>query len=180
ASFFALALSRPPSFMSEGLPHPEHETMMQGASGRERHGSVLILGWAVGCAQILLTSTLLALGARRGPGSAGQGPGLRGLGWLLSAATVIFLLVWSYSMLAYRRYLVNPDPFLVLGLPEPTAAMLYLLWPIPPLLLAGFFVAGFRRFIFSPSDQDAFAELVARRRARSGEPREAPPLEEPA
>ncbi len=165
AALFIYALFVPPAVNSRGMPHAEYSSMLQGASGIERHGSILWLGWAIGAAEILLCFALVALGARRGADSDRSAGSLNGLGGPLVACLIAVLGVWTLLMVTYARYLHDPSPDLILALPAPTAVMLYLLWPVP-LVLAGFYVVGFRRWVFSERDEESFRLLVERRRAR--------------
>ncbi len=133
---------------------------------------MLGLGWAIGAAEILLCVFLIALGARRGGPRATEASGLHGLGWRLAISLVAYLGVWTLLMVAYARYLHDPAPDLILALPAPTAIMLYLLWPLP-LVFSGFYVFGFRRWVFSEQDEAAFRNLVEQRRAREQAERQA-------
>ncbi|MEM8993457.1 MAG: hypothetical protein AAGF23_01570 [Acidobacteriota bacterium] len=163
---FTVALSRPAAPGSFGIPHPDFATMLRGGDGVARHGHLLWLGWAIGAAQIVLFAVMMALGARRGPSCDGDvsGGGLRGLGWPLAAVTAGCLGVWTLLMVTYAGYLEDPDPGLVMALPAPTATMIYALWALP-VLFAVLYVAGFRRWVYSPADQAAFEALVRKRQA---------------
>ncbi|MEO1088762.1 MAG: hypothetical protein AAFY88_31415 [Acidobacteriota bacterium] len=173
---FALALTRPSVPGSFGIPHPDFATMLRGGDGVARHGDMLWLGWAIGAAQIVVFAVLMAFGARRGPSFGGDvsGGGLRGLGWPLVAVTAGCLGVWTLLMVTYADYLHDPDPALVLALPAPTATMIYALWALP-VLFAVLYVAGFRRWVYSPADQAAFEALVRKRQAAEADGREGTP-----
>lgn len=167
AALFAYALFfTSPAPGSHGAPHPEISGMLRGGSGAERHGPMLLLGWAIGAAEILLFSALMALGARRGPGLRGpvSRTGLRGLGSPLLLGLLATLATWTLLIVGYSRFLEDPEPALYLALPAPTATMLYLLWAVP-LFFAVLYVAGFRRWVFSLGDEAAFAALVEKRRS---------------
>ena len=142
------------------MPHPTMESMLSGGEGAVRHdASLLWLGWGVGTVQILFFGALLALGGRRGGG-------LQGLGGPLILGTLVCVAVWTAVVLSYRNSLVNPSTELWLGLPAPTALMVYALWPAP-LFFVAYYVLGFRRWVLTEEDQKAFAQLVEARRART-------------
>ena len=164
-----------PATGSHGLPHPDVTGMLRGGSGVDRHGPLLLIGWAIGVAEILFFGALMALGARRGPslggpaaGQPGSRTGLRGLGAPMSIGLVVALGVWTLLMVSYAGYLDDPEPALYLALPAPTATMLYLLWGVP-LIFAALYVIGFRRWVYSPEDEAAFTALVEKRRAAGGD-----------
>lgn len=152
----ALALPQPPG--SFGMPHPKVEGLLHGGSGAERHGGRLGLSWAIGGFELLFFLSLIALGAR-------QRESLRGLGRPLLLGGAIYMAIWTLLMVAYGRYLAQGEPALVLALPEPTAVMLYLLYPMPAFFIA-LYVVGFRRWVLTEEDQLAFDHLVDERRAR--------------
>ncbi len=153
----ALALPQPPA--SYGMPHPEVEGLLHGGSGPERHGGRLGLGWAIGGFELLFFLSLIALGTR-------QRADLRGLGKPLMLGGAVYVAIWTLLMVAYGRYLGQAEPSLVLALPEPTAVMLYLLYPMPAFFIA-LYVIGFRRWVLTEDDQAAFDRLVLERRSRS-------------
>lgn len=155
------AFLTPPPDGSHGAAHPDFATMLTGGDP-QRHAPTLWLGWGVGLTQILLTSAMIALGMRRpGDGFAGD---LRGLGKPLMGGTLLYAVVWTFLILTYQGSMDGGSGTLYLALPAPTAVMIYLLWPVP-LVFAAFFVFGFRRWVLSEEDQEAFARIVARRQA---------------
>lgn len=156
----AIALALPPPPAASGMPHPEVEGLLHGGSGPERHGERLGLGWAIGVFELLFFLSLIALGAR-------QRHSLRGLGRPLWIGGGIYVAIWSLLIIAYGRYLAQDEPSLVLALPEPTAVMLYLLYPMPACFVA-LYVIGFRRWVLTEEDQTAFDRLVLERRSRTG------------
>ena len=151
AIILAIALGVPEVSGGHGFTHPLLETMERGGAGYARVEGVLELGWAFGLAQILLFVGLLALGARNRRGLRGIGPGL-------VIGGLVYALVWTALVLAYRSYALGSDPALFLGFPVPTALLLFGLFPVPLIFLL-LYVVGFERWIATPSD---LAELERR------------------
>jgi hypothetical protein len=85
---------------------------------------------------------LIALGAARN----GR------LGWWLRGAILLFGLLLGAGLLAVFG-LPQGGPG-VLGLPAGTAIMIFVLVPVPLLLLGGLYAAGFDRSVLRPEDLD--------------------------
>lgn len=147
-----------------GYPHAERPSMSSGGSGMARHGGILIVGWAFGMLTILHFVLLVAFGARRGDE-------LRGLGRPLIIAFVAYAAVFSWILLAYRAYLVDPGGPMILGLPLPSAVMLYLLYPVSAIFNV-YYATGFRRWVLTAQDEARYRQIVDehRRRAAAGDP----------
>jgi len=127
----------------------------EGEAGSGPQGTLLALGWGYGALAILLFVTLIAFGAR-------QKGRLRGLGPRLIAGTVAYLAAWTWLILAYRAYAQSAAPRLVLGLPIPTAIVLWVMW-ILPLFFSALFVLGFGRWVLSAADLARYRQLLQRR-----------------
>ena len=140
-----------------GAPHPEIAAMRSGGAGLERHGPVLFLGWASGAIGIVFYVALMAFGTRGGERRRGIAP------WLL-AGLVAFLVVWTGLVLAYGSYMRDGPGVLVLGVPVPTAIMLYVLFPTS-LVFTLIYVVGFDRWVLTPDDEAAYERLLAERDA---------------
>jgi hypothetical protein len=146
-----------------GYPHDELGTLRRGGSGVDRHGGILGLGWAFGVITLLNVTLLVAFGAR-------QGERLRGLAKPLIAGFLANAAVFSWMMLAYADYLVEPGGALILGFPLPSAILLYLFYPLSAIFNV-YFVIGFRRWVLTEEDEARYQELVGRierRRSRGG------------
>ena len=162
AGLLGVALMTPEPPGGHGTLHPEYTSMLSGGQGHERHGPILPLAWAIGTVQILLFVALMLMGLRRRDGLP------KGLAKPFLLSTLAYLAAWTAVILAYGAYMRQTSHGLWLALPAPTALMLYVLWPVP-IAFALIYVFGFRRFVLSEEDQEAFQELVARRRARLGQ-----------
>lgn len=140
-----------------GLAHPTLAELQIGGDGAVRHGGFLYYGAAFGVLIICLFVSCLAFGARKG----------ERLGPLKTP--IIFGLVLELSMFAglivtYRQYqAAGMDSPLFLGLPYPTAFMLFGLW-FAPFTFAGIYLFFFSRWTMTPADEEAFKKLVESRR----------------
>ena len=81
---------------------------------------------------------------------------------------LLYVVVFTVMLFAYRDYLQRPDQPLVGSLPAPTAVMIYGLWPMP-IYFMFVYMLSFNRTILTPEDMQAFEELVAARRRRQQE-----------
>ena len=109
---------------------------------------------------ILCFSALVHFGALRGQGR-------EPLGWLLKLATLLYLGVWSWVIVAYHAWLGATSPELILALPKPTAILVYVFWPVSMLYVA-LFVLGFRRWVLTDEEEARYEELVRQAREREG------------
>ncbi len=141
--------------------HPEFSTMRHSGDGIDRHPLQLVVGWLFGVLMIVLFVALIAFGAR-------QDERLRGLGRPLLYAGAAYVGVWSWLVVAYHEYLTEPLAPVFLGFPEPTAVMIYVLWPVSTVFNL-YFVFGFRRWVLSDDDLAKYRRLVAERQAREGD-----------
>ena len=156
AVVLVLALVEEPAD-SRGIDHPEYQTMRQGGN-TDRHDSVLFWGWLYGTLSIVLFVGLMALGLRRG-GKLPAGSG-RALSWGLG----LFVLVFTMLVLSYRAYAEPGAERALFGsFPEPTAWMLYALWPVPVVFVV-LYMRYFDRWVMSDEDVAEFERLVARSR----------------
>lgn len=150
-----LALRDAPANAS-GLTHPEYATMMQGADGVARHGGLLWAGWLFGAVIIafFVGLMLLGLGAQA----------TRARGFLLVGG-VIVVATFTGVVATYRHYMREPTralDHLFLGVPPPTAWMLYGIWFIPALFII-LYIWKFHDWVWTPEKSAAFAQLMAQR-----------------
>jgi phosphatidylserine synthase len=83
------------------------------------------------------------------------------IGAALHVATFLAL------MATYRTYQAGGDHALFLGLPAPTAWMLYGVWWVPMYFIL-LYIFAFDRYVFSEADQLRFNEILERRDRRGG------------
>ncbi len=141
-----------------GVDHPNFETMRQGG-GTDRHDDVLFWGWLYGALSIVLFVALLALGLRR----RGRLPAGGRAGLLVCLA--LFGAVFTLLVLSYRAYAEPGSERALFGsFPQPTAWMLYGLWPAP-IVFALLYMRNFDRWVISEDDVAEFEKLVERSRA---------------
>ena len=157
---------QPDSSPSTGwaIRHSEFATMEQTGSGLERNGPVFWLGCAFGLLQLVFFTSCLLLGMRKRSGS---GPAARplllgGLAWVV---------VWTGLFWSYHTYMTEAGGSFILGLPAPTAWMLYGAWPFP-VLFALYFVYIFHHWFLREKDLQRFQKLLLERETESAENQE--------
>lgn len=143
-----------------GAAHPTISTMLVGGDGEAKHERVFALGVAFGVLEIVFFSVCLALGVAR-KGEVGKLAGPIAVGAALHVATFLAMIV------TYRHYRTDADPGLFLGLPVPTAWMMYGLWWVPMVFIV-LYIAAFDRHVFSEDDLKRFNEILDKRDRREG------------
>ena len=141
-----------------GYAHDDFASMRQGGSGAARHSGLLAVGWAFGVLTILNFVLLVGFGGRRGDR-------LGSFAWPLVIAFILYAAAFSWIIVAYREYMIDPSGPLILGFPLPSAIMLYVLYPVS-VILNVYFAVGFRRWVLTEEDEARYHALVARRRAQ--------------
>jgi len=140
--FVVLALL-PEGGATRATPHPVFPGMLVGGDGS--YGRVvLVLAWLFGALQVLLYSTLVALGA-------GQRAAGRGFLKPLIRWTIVYLFAWTFMIAAYRGWIAGTSEPSLLGLPLPTVMLLAVMWPLPTFYVV-LYVRGFRRWVFDDAD----------------------------
>jgi hypothetical protein len=139
-----------------GAPHERFSTMARGGSGFERHENVLELGGLFGAGCLLFFTALMAFGARKGSSA-------RGLAVPLLLTLGLNLGCWFWILV---RYWDDASPVFFLALPIPVAIMIYGLFP-STILFNLLYVLGYRRWILTDEDFEAYERLLAKRRERS-------------
>jgi len=142
-----------------GAQHERFATMSVGGDGPARHDGVYWLGCAFAALTLCLASALMALGVER-DGS------LRGIARPLIACLGINVLIWVWLAASYVGYANGESSRWFLALPAPTAILVYVLYPATSLFNL-LYVVGYRRFVLSASDVEAYQRLVERRARRS-------------
>jgi hypothetical protein len=135
-------------------PHPQYRSL-----DRSGVDSADTLGWgyAMGIAILATMGASVILGvARKGR----TGPLARWLG----AGFVCLAMIFTALVASYRQYAAGTDTDLLLGLPEPTAWMLYGVWLFPFLMVLAA-VALFDTY-FSEQDARDFDQRVRQNRSR--------------
>ena len=145
---------------NHGQPHAQHEDMNQGGEGdRHANGHTLWLGEVWGGLQIILFVALLSFGMRRNFKQC----------LALSLVGLAYLGIFVCMCLAYRHS-IGPGagnlPGLFLGLPVPTAWMIYGLGGIP-LVFAILYSLNFDRWVLIPEDHREFLDAVEMSRRQS-------------
>ncbi len=139
-----------------GWEHPDYPGMRLGGEGEARFETIAAPAFAYGVLTIVFFVSLLGLALRPNRRRAAF-PWLAGGGALCVA--VFIALMTSYRNFAADRGMGD----FVLGFPQPSAIMLYLLWPVPLVFMA-LYLYYFDRWIWSAEDEEKFAELAVRGR----------------
>lgn len=128
--------------------------MLIGGDGAARTEGLLLRGWAYGVLAIAFFAVSFALAVSR------PGFGLGSLRWPFGLLTAGYLMAWSAFMVSYARFVAAPAGAPFWGsFPEPTAWMLYVLWPLPMLYMA-LYLYAFRRVVWTADDEARFEGLL--------------------
>jgi hypothetical protein len=146
-------------YNGHGITHPRFPSMNHGGDGPARHRPMLWLGWAFGLLQLAIIVGCLMLGVKR------AGPVRLWLG----GSGVVLGGLFTMMVVTYSGSLADQTPELFLSLPAPTAWFLYGFWPAEFLVVV-LYVVLFSRSIATPDDLQRFREIVAARRAETGQP----------
>ena len=137
-----------------GGRHPRFpDTMYEGATESDRLGGVRWLGLGFALLQALFFVTVLLLGVRRQS---------RVLGWWIVGGT-LYLAAFVALVVAESVYAQGGARQIVLGLPLPTAIMVYLVGGIP-VLFRLLYVWQFDRWVLDPDDLQRMNTLAAQQR----------------
>lgn len=144
--------------LGHGFEHPEFKTMDTGGPGLERHPRVIGVAWVFASFQILFCMSILATGMLK-PGGLGR------LKIPLAIGTALFLGIFFGLFYSYRNFLYAVDHELFLGVPIPTAWMLFGVWlfPIGFMLL---YLATFHTWYLTSADEQRFEAILHWRRAQ--------------
>lgn len=145
--------------LGAGGAHPAVAQMQHGGPSAERGGALLAVGAMFGIAQIAFFGLCFALGMRRREGLGA----LRAPLWL---GLVLYVAVWMAVVVSYGSYAAAPaEAGRWLGLPIPTAILLFGFWPFPV-----YFVVLYLRFFESHVLSDAALETFRARVAQQSPP----------
>ena len=141
----------------QGFDHPAFPpgTMLQAPEGYPRHRSVIAAAGSFGALTALFVGASLVLGLNQ---RCQRGIVPR----MLLLAAVVYAALLGLVVIIYWDAVQGPASYL-LGLPASTSVMMFLLAP-SPLLLVILYAIFFPRWIMSAEDEQAFRELVERRR----------------
>lgn len=148
----ALVISIPEPVNSHGMAHHAVDGMRQAGDAWQQSGPVFRVGYLLGVLIYLIFSILVYIGvpqARRD----------RTLRLVHATATLVVLGMWSFLVYLFRQYLHLGDPMIGIAFPLPTLVMLLGLW-LAPLSFSLIYVLGFRRWIFTPEDEEKFRRLM--------------------
>jgi hypothetical protein len=127
---------------SVGMEHPSIPGMQIGGEGSARIEPVSVLAFALHAGTLVLVC------------------GFAFWAWLSIILTVC-IVVWWFVFWGYQAFLKSGETLVVFGFPVPSAWAIYGVWG-SGVLLTVLYVIGFRRFVFSSEDEEAFDDFVAR------------------
>ncbi len=141
-----------PAINGGGIPHPELPGMQAGGDGAARLEHIGNFALFFHFMLLALISALCVLGVakqRRSPA-------------LIIGASICMLLNWFIAWQMYQGhqdFLASGETGYFLGFPTATAWAVYGTWlgAIPLIVV---YVAGFKRFIFTPEDKAKYQELL--------------------
>ncbi len=137
---------------AQGQPHPHYQDMNIGVDS-SRNNDVLWLGTAFGVLALALFVSMLCLAIHLN----------RIQRVLMAGGAVLFILIFLGMVLSYRSLLATENlatPPLFLGLPVPTALMIYGLGLLP-LFFVIFYVVQFDSCVLQAERYEVFNQLLA-------------------
>jgi hypothetical protein len=160
-----IALCTPEASNGHGIPHSKFNAMDQGGDGNARHEAILVTGWLLGSAMVLLFTGLLAWGTVSGPFQTTVTDGRqtsRSVGRLMWFVVGGLLFEAVFGMLCYSYWKSLADPIGAFSGPFPPGVswMLFGVWLFPAFFIV-LYVTYFHRWILPPENAQRFAELVA-------------------
>jgi hypothetical protein len=154
AMLFAVLMILPASPGGGPTPHPDYPGMLVAGDGSQGR-AIVALSWAFGALEIALFSVLVWLGAGRRAAARGFARPL--LGWSL-----VYVLVWTLIVAAYRGWIAGTSGPSLLQLPLPTVMLLTVMGPLP-LFYVVLYVRYFHRWVFDDADAARLQALVEMR-----------------
>lgn len=149
--------SIPEPINGHGMAHHTVDGMRQAGDAWQQSEPVFRTGYLLGVLIYLIISVLVYIGVP-------QAKRDRKLRLAHSAATLVVLGMWSFLIYLFRQYLHSGDPMIGAGFPLPTLVMLLGVW-LAPLSFSLIYILGFRRWIFTPEDEETFRKLMEGRRS---------------
>ena len=152
----ALIFSIPEPSNGHAVAHHAVDGMRQAGDAWLQSGPVFRVGYFLGVLIYLIFSILVYIGVP-------QAKRDRTLRLVHSAATLAVLGMWSFLIYLSWQYLHSGDPMIGSAFPLPTLVMLLGLW-IAPVSFSLIYVLGFRRWIFTPEDEEKFRQIMESKR----------------
>lgn len=154
---FTIAFFIPEVPSSHGQPHPKIQNMSIGGDSH-RSANILWLGTALGILEVMLFVSLLCLALHLD----------KKQGAWMAAGAGLMLLCFLAMVFSYRSVLAAgnlADPPIFLGLPRPTAFMIYALG-LAPLVFVLFYVVQFDSCVLRPERYEKFQQFLAERQRK--------------
>ena len=134
------------------------DTMNQGSTGTDRLGNVRWIGLSFALLQASFFVVVLFLGTKE----------RRALGSWFGSVGFLYLMMMTVMIFVEAAYAKGDTRDIVLGLPLPTAIMVYGVGGIP-VLFSVFYLLQFDRWILKPEDLQRIEEFVRTRRQETME-----------
>jgi phosphotransferase system glucose/maltose/N-acetylglucosamine-specific IIC component len=150
--FLVISISREIEAPASGAPHPEISGMQIGGDGAARIKGIEAAAFVLFSATFILLSVLVVASVSK----RNRTPVFWGWTGLI---TLTVLYVWYRVFDSYLDYLRTGDLIYILGFPEPTAWMIFGLWG-GGAMFSFIYVIGFRRFVYSPEDEQTLKEIL--------------------
>lgn len=138
--------------IATGQVHPEYQTMLKSGNVITNQESTKWLAYFFGLLILILFVLSIFIGARRKRDTGNL------VYWLLGGS-LVYLITYHFSVMAYWKYAEAGSTNYFLGLPIPTAWAIYGLWSVP-ILMTLTYVLGFDQWILDKKDMQDFENLI--------------------
>lgn len=138
--------------LSTGQVHPVYKTMLKSGPSVVSQSASKWLGYAFGLLVILVFGVTIFIGAiRKG--------GIGVIRFWLFGGMILYVMAYHFTVTSYWAYAGEMTTSYFLGVPSPTAWMIYALWSVPTIMTL-VYVIKFNDWIMPPKDLERFNELV--------------------
>lgn len=152
-ALLVVAIALQPEYGASSQAHPTIDGMKVGSGPENLPAAVSLLGYLLQNVVIVLSLTLLAMGVS---------PRYRNRQFYRSLSLIggVMAAVWAAIYWGDQSFYQSGTTAYVLGFPVATSWMIYGVWG-SGALLSVLYVVGFKRFIYTDADRQAFEQLVA-------------------
>lgn len=140
--------------VATGQLHPTYSTMLKSGNTITGQDSIKWLAYLFGMLILIVFVVSIFIGAKRQRDTGN-------LRYWLLAGGLAYLLTYHFSVMAYWKYAGADGTNYLLGLPTPTAWVIYGLWSVP-ILMTLTYVLGFDQWVLAKEDMENFEQLIQR------------------
>ncbi|MEL6922925.1 MAG: hypothetical protein AAFO94_02680 [Bacteroidota bacterium] len=151
----------PPLEMATGMDHPEFATMRHSGTSVAADTSVKWLSYFFGLGIIGIWTCCLLVGAYKTAFAV-----RRKIYRAIGIGIAIYVLVYTIMLFLYWQYAAGSTLTIVVGLPIPTAWMVYVFW-FTPALITLLYIFKFDTYVLTGAELEQFQQIVAARKARN-------------